>query len=160
MADFEFTDNCLLIKANIEDAAIAFLHEAAGEITAQTMRNSRVDTSQTKGSYEYSVSASELKAVIGSSLENAVWEEFGTGEYALNHNGRKGGWYISADKLDRNTISKFENKYHFKKVTSKDGKLFYYTKGKKPNRPFFKAVEKSKSGLKRMLESKIGGAVK
>lgn len=160
MAGFEFIDNCLLIKAEIEDAAVAFLHEAAGEITAQTKRNSRVDTSQTKDSYEYSVSESELKAVIGSSLENAVWEEFGTGEYALNHDGRKGGWYISADKLDGKTKSKFENKYHFKKVTSKDGKVFYYTKGKKPNRPFFKAAEKTKPKLKRMLESKLGGVGK
>lgn len=160
MADFEFTDNCLLIKAEIEHAAAAFLHEAAGEITAQTKRNSRVDTSQTKGSYEYSVSESELKAVVGSPLENAVWEEFGTGEYALNHDGRKGGWYIPADKLDAKTKSKFENIYHFKKVTAKDGKVFYYTKGKKPNRPFYKAAEKSKPRLQRMLENKLGGVGK
>lgn len=160
MAELEFINNCLQIKAELNEAAAAFLHETAGEIVSQTKRNSRFDTTDTKGSYDYYVLEDTLTAVIGSPLENAIWEEFGTGEYALDHDGRKGGWYIPADKLDGKTRSKLENKYHFKKVTSKDGKTYYFTKGKKPNRPFFKAAEKTKPKLKRMLESKLGGVEK
>lgn len=49
----EFTDNTAKIKAALSEGVIGFLHEAGGEIQAQTQRNSRVDTGQTKGSYKY-----------------------------------------------------------------------------------------------------------
>lgn len=134
MADFEFKDNSLQIKAEINEALIAFLVEVAGEIVSQTKRNSRVDTGQTKRSYEYVISRDELKATIGSQLENTVWEEFGTGEYALDGNGRKDGWYYCDEK----------GNWHF-------------TKGKKPNRPLYNAVEKVKPKLQKALETKLKG---
>ena len=112
----EFQDNRIEVKATISSAAIAFLHEACGEMEAQTKRNSKVKTGQTKGSYGYAVDESGLIGYIGSNYENAIWEEFGTGEYALNGDGRKGGWfYVDA-----------EGKGHF-------------TYGKKPRRPLFNA---------------------
>jgi hypothetical protein len=80
----EFIDNRIAIKNMISDTAVAFLNEAAGEVQSQAQRNSRVKTGQTRGSYEYQVDESGLEAEIGSGLENAIWEEFGTGEYALN----------------------------------------------------------------------------
>ena len=134
MADFEFKDNSLQIKAEINEVLVAFLIEAAGEIVSQTQRNSRVDTGQTKGSYEYVVSRDELKATIGSPLENAIWEEFGTGEYALNGDGRKTAWYYCDEK----------GNWHF-------------TNGKKPNRPLYKASEKVKPNLQKALENKMKG---
>ncbi len=134
MADFEFKDNSLQIKVEINEALVAFLVEAAGEIVSQTQRNSRVDTGQTKGSYEYIISRDELKAVIGSQMENAIWEEFGTGEYALIGNGRNDGWYYCDEK----------GNWHF-------------TNGKKPNRPLYKASEKVKPNLQKALENKMKG---
>lgn len=86
----EFQDNRIEVKGILESAAVAFLHEAAGEVQSQAQRNSRVKTGQTRGSYEYQVDESGLEAEIGSGFENAIWEEFGTGEYALNGDGRKG----------------------------------------------------------------------
>ena len=90
----EFTDNTAKIKAALSEGDIGFLHEAGGAIQAQTQRNSRVDTGQTKGSYKYMVDEGkdESTVAVGSDLENAIWEEFGTGEYALHGDGRKGGW--------------------------------------------------------------------
>lgn len=93
MADVEFHDNTVAVTGAIKEAAIAFLKEAAGELQSQTQRNTRVDTGQTKGAWNYEVNESELEAIVGNPLENAIWEEMGTGEYALNGNGRKGGWY-------------------------------------------------------------------
>ena len=46
----QFEDNRVQVKAAIDNAISAFLHEAGGEIQARTVRNSRTDTSQTKGS--------------------------------------------------------------------------------------------------------------
>ena len=130
----EFEDNRLQVKEALKDASIAFLHEAAGEIQSRTRRNSRVATDQTKGSYEYKVDESDLKATIGSNLENSIWEEFGTGEYALNGDGRKGGWVYKDAKGD-----------------------FHRTKGKTPNRPLHNAFTALKNKIIRIAEEKFKG---
>ena len=79
MADsIQFTDNRVEVKGQIEGSIRAFLLEIGGEFQAQTMRNSRVKTGQTKGSWDYQVDEAALTVTIGSPLENAIWEEFGT----------------------------------------------------------------------------------
>lgn len=120
----EFEDNRAKVKAALDDAITAFLYEAGGELQARTQRNSRVDTGQTKGSYEYNVNELEGVCQIGSNMENAIWEEFGTGEYALHGDGRKGGWLYKDDK----------GKGHF-------------THGKTPHRPMQRAFDSSKMKL-------------
>ena len=89
-----FENNSMQVMAALDDFCIAFLHEAGGELEAQVKRNNdnRVDTGQTKGSWKYIVDESKSECTIGSPLENAIWEEFGTGEHALNNNGRRGRW--------------------------------------------------------------------
>lgn len=120
----EFRDNSIKVKAALNEAVIAYLYEAAGELEAETKRNTRVDTSNTKNSWSYIVDTNKGEAVIGNPLENAIWEEFGTGEYALNGKGRKGGWvYVDA-----------KGKGH-------------YTKGKKPSRAMYKAFIALKAKL-------------
>lgn len=130
MANVTFKDNSVKVKDAIAEAAIAYLYEAGGEMAAQTARNSRVDTGQTKGSWDYSVNEDELESQVGSPLENAIWEEFGTGEHALKGNGRKGGWFY----------------------TDKDGKG-HFTRGKKPNRALWKAFQSLKPKLIKRAES-------
>lgn len=137
----EFTDNTAKIKAALSEGVIGFLHEAGGEIQAQTQRNSRVDTGQTKGSYKYMVDEGkdESTVAVGSDLENAIWEEFGTGEYALHSDGRKGGWVYKSKK---------------------DGK-FYHTYGKTPRQPLTKAFQsvapKIKKQLVNVIKQNLGG---
>lgn len=131
----EFEDFSVEVKAELESKAIAFLHDAAGELRSRTQKNSRVDTGQTKGSYDYKVDTGDLKATIGSNLENAIWEEFGTGEYALHGDGRKGGWVYQNPKGE-----------------------FYSTKGKTPNRPMYNAFTALKNKIIRMAEDKFKGA--
>lgn len=126
----EFTDNSAQVKAILSDGVEAFLYESGGELQAQTMRNSRVDTGQTRGSYQYKVSegASESTVHVGSNLQNAIWEEYGTGEYALHGDGRKGGWFY------------------------KDARgQGHFTKGKRPNRPLYNAFNSLREKLKRRL---------
>lgn len=89
MTDVGFTDNRIKVKQLIGQKAIAFLEEASGELEAQVKRNTAVDTEQTKGSWKHKVDEKKMEAYIGSDLENAIWEEFGTGEYALHGDGRK-----------------------------------------------------------------------
>jgi len=143
----QFTDNSMQVKAELNEAAIAWLYEAAGEVKSAAKRNSRVDTSDLKTHWSYKVDESKGQATIGNPLENAIWEEFGTGEYALEGNGRKGGWYIHESKLSPKAKSRM------KKVIGKNGEVFYFTKGKKPNRTLFNAFTNNEAKLKRRLES-------
>lgn len=134
----KFEDYSVKVKGVLEEAAIAYLHEAAGELEAQTKRNqTRVGTGQTKGQWTYVVDEDKLQATIGNPLENAIWEEFGTGEYALNGDGRKGGWVYKDDKGE-----------------------FHFTFGKTPLRPFFTAFTKLKPKLEKMAAQKLKGKLK
>lgn len=125
----EFTDNSVKVKAAINEAAITYLCEAGGELEAQVKRNTRVDTGQTKGQWQNVVDEFKLEAVVGNPLENAIWEEFGTGEYALNGDGRKGGWYYVDEKG-----------------------VGHFTKGKTPSRAFQKAFTSLKTVLIKRAE--------
>ena len=134
----EFTDNTAKLTAALSEGISSFLYEAGSELQAQTQRNSRVARvagGQTKGSYKFMVNEGENESTVevGSDLKNAIWEEFGTGEYALQGKGRKGGWVYKNEK---------------------DGK-FYHTRGKKPNQPITKAFQKTAPKIKRQLVNVI-----
>lgn len=125
----EFEDFSIEVKAAMDEAAIAYLHEAGGELQSKAARNSRVDTGQTKGSYDYHVDEGRKECQVGSPLENAIWEEFGTGEYALHGDGRKGGWFYEDAKGEG-----------------------HFTHGKTPKRPMQEAFDSSKNALIRRAE--------
>lgn len=124
----EFEDFSIKAIKEIEKRAIKGLTEAAGELEAQVKRNTAVDTGQLKGSWDYVIDKVKLEALIGSPLENAIWEELGTGEYALNGDGRKGGWvYQDA-----------EGNWH-------------YTNGKRPRRAMYRAYVSKKNTLIKII---------
>lgn len=129
----EFHDNSMEVKAKLDNAITAYLYEAAGELEAQVKRNTRVDSGETKGSWTYHVDESGGKAVVGSPTQNAIWEEFGTGEYAIKGNGRKKPWIYKDAK----------GKWH-------------RTSGKKPSRAFQRAFDSLKNKLIRRLASILG----
>ena len=55
MANIEFHDFSIQVKGAIDDKINAVLEECAGEIESQTKRNSRVDTGQTKNSFQHKI---------------------------------------------------------------------------------------------------------
>lgn len=130
----KFTNNSIKVKTALKEAGVAWLHEACGEIEAQTKRNSKVLTGKTKGSYQYRVDEDSLEGVVGSDSQNAIWEEFGTGEYAINGDGRKGGWFYKDERGNG-----------------------HFTHGKKAKRPMFRAYTAMKAQLQKMAQEKFGG---
>lgn len=130
----EYRDGSGEVKKIMRHTAISFLHEACGELVSQTAKNSRVDTGKTKGSFKYYVDEEQLDGYVGSDAENAIWEEFGTGEYALNGNGRKGGWFY-VDAHGRG----------------------HYTHGKKPSRAFYKAFIMLRCRIEERARKLFGG---
>jgi hypothetical protein len=128
VSNVTFEDNTIKVQEAIGDLAFSVLEECAGELESQVKRNTRVDTGQLKNSWQHrvigSVMAGEYEAQVGSPLENAIWEEMGTGEYALEGNGRKGGWFYEDD-----------------------WGVGHFTHGKRPSRAFHKAYTSLKSKL-------------
>lgn len=143
--DVEFVDNRVQVNAAFDDAISAFLLECGYEVVAHASRHSPKDSGQLRGSWAADVNESKAEVVIGSPLENAIWNEFGTGEYAAEGKGRKGGWYVPAEKLSAKAKTKMRK-------TTIGGKEFYFTKGKRPQRTLENAFKKNKSKLKKRAE--------
>lgn len=138
MAEVIFEDNNIKLQEAMGERIAIALEEAAGELESQVKRNTRVDTSQTKNSWQHVVTGSMMAgqhiATVGSPLENAIWEEFGTGEHALNHDGRKDGW----------------------SYRDEEG-VWHHTYGKKPNRALHNAVTTKKAALIKLVANKLQG---
>lgn len=130
----EFHDYSIKVKGVIDDGINIVLEEVAGELESQVKRNSRVDTGKTKNSFRHKVDDESHTAYIGSPDENAICEEFGTGEYALEGNGRKGGWAYKDAK----------GNWHF-------------THGKKPSRAFWNAYTGMKNKMIRRIQEYFKG---
>lgn len=150
-----FTDNSVQVTNAIEQAAIAWLHECSGEIVSQTARNTRVDKSQLKGSWDYKIDRGKLESVIGSPLENAIWEEFGTGEFAVNKNGRKGAWYVPVENYTGRKRPTYNGKVIV--VYGKNKRKFYKTNGKRGTKAFTKAFDGLKAKIIQSAKDKFGG---
>lgn len=129
MADIEFHDFSAKVTAATMEKAINALREAGGELASQTADASPFDTGELAGSWNYKVNEGKLEATVGSGLENAIWNEFGTGQYALNGNGRKTPWKYVDRKGQGHT-----------------------TTGKKPQRTFHNSSEKFKPKFKKILD--------
>ena len=134
MSNVEFKDFSIKVQGLIDDRINAVLEECAGELESEVKRNSRVDTGKTKNSFRHQVDNSKHTAYIGSSDENAIWEEYGTGEYAIKGNGRQGGWTYKDAKGD-----------------------WHKTTGKKPSRAFHDAYVSKKNQIVNRIQNSMKG---
>lgn len=125
----QFQDFSIQVKDALDDKALQFLEEAASEIESAARRNSRVASGQLKGSWAHLTDDSAYEATVGSPLQNAIWEEFGTGEYAAHGDGRKGGWSYQDDAGD-----------------------WHHTRGKRPNRTLQRAFDSTKAAIIRRAQ--------
>lgn len=159
MGNIRLENNVLEVVGMLEDQVIAFLIEASGELVSEIARNSRVAEGQTKGSWEYHIDETNHTATIGSPLENAIWEEFGTGEYALKGDGRKGGWWIPVGVGENQIPLSMVEKYKWiAKRFDENGNITHvFTKGKEPQQMLTRAWAKNEPKFKRHLESKLRG---
>lgn len=145
----EFSDFSATIKDAIKEYTEAFLEEAGNELESTVKRNTRVDLEHTKESFAHIVSGDKVE--IGSPLENAIWEEFGTGEYALEGSGRKGGWTVPVEKLTPTARVKLHWDGKSKKI---------FTMGKKPSRALHRAFESKKAWIKRRAKEMLKEGMK
>lgn len=128
-----YEDFSLEISGEIEEIVNNWLEEASSELASQTAQRTRRGTGETADKWTNLVDRTNHVAYVGNPLENAIWEEFGTGEYALNDNGRKGGWVF----FD-------ENKGQY-----------FHTYGKTPTRALHHAFMNNEEAIKDQLANKL-----
>ena len=155
MSDVKFTDYSVEIKSQINKSSLNLIEKIASEIESQAIRNTRADTGDTKKHWRHYTDDKGVEAVIGNDLINAVYEEFGTGEYAINKDGRNTPWYVPVEGYTGKKKPTFNGKVEV--VQNKDGVKFYKTNGKKPTRAFTKAFETVKTKAEKMAEETFGG---
>lgn len=159
----EFEDYSIQVKGAIKDAAKKWLEEAAGEIESQAKRNmpSGHWYAQQKAAFDHRVDTSALEAHIGNPMEEALWTEFGTGEFAVNGDGRKGYWvYVKGSGKGGSTGGKSYTLEEAKRVMAmmqSDGIDAHITKGQRPHRPLQSAFTSLKSALIRRAENIMKG---
>lgn len=160
MAKVEFTDFSLKVEKAMDEAALKWLEESAIAIQSHAVRNSavgRVNGGKTKGQWKYVVDAKKLEATVGNTEQNAIWEEFGTGEYALEGKGRKGGWYVLIGDGEGQISQAVVDAYGMAVRYGKEGRRYAYIKGKKPKRTLHNAYEKKKASIIRRAKAIWGG---
>lgn len=87
-----FRDHSQDGKDAIQRATVRWLLEACILVQGQAILLAPTNTARLKGSIDYQVDEGELVGYVGSNVEYAIYVEFGTGEFAENGRGRKGGW--------------------------------------------------------------------
>ena len=91
-----FKDNSKQAKDAIRKAKIQWLFQACILVEGQAVLLATVDTGYMRDQIDYVVDESRLIGYVGTPAQYAVYVEFGTGEFAENGNGRKGGWVYQA----------------------------------------------------------------
>ena len=165
MANVEIHNNIIRVTEAMEQAVIAGLEEAGGEVQARAKRNSRQGHSYgnvlATALWDYNVDEANFEAQVGSPYEAGYWEEFGTGEHALNGGGRQGWWvYIEGQESGSGgksyaTQAEAEEAARFlRRVAKLDA---YATNGLEPNRPLHRAFESSRSVVEAIIQSRLRG---
>ena len=164
MPPVEFEDYSIKVKDGVNEALIAALYEAAGEMENLTIDNSRQghkygDKYATQ-LWTYKVKEAGKEAFVGSPDEASYWEEFGTGEFALHGNGRK-GWWVYVEGQDSGSGGKsYSTKEEADETVAylrSKGLKAYSTNGIEPNRPLYRAFKSGKGIVRKIFESKLKG---
>lgn len=165
-ASVEFKDYSIKVTEALDETTIAWLLEAANEITSEAQRTCKMEDDvgkRLKGSYKNAVDGRSGVAQIGTPLEEGYWEEWGTGEYAAHGDGRKGWWVYIRGQASQgggqsyNTQEEAEEAAAFlRRVKGLDAVV---TNGRQPNytleRAFESKQEWSRDRLADMLKERM-----
>lgn len=163
----EFHDFSIEVKDAMEEAVIAWLYEATGELHTATVRNTPNGTWNREiiQAWKQEVDESKLEGVVGNPLEKSLWVEFGTGEFSDSpKGGRKGYWvYVKGNDSGGNPYTYKGGKQYTldeaKQIVAMmraDGLDAWYTKGQRPKRPMRKAYTNLRPKLIRLAEERFG----
>ena len=151
------------VTEEIENIILNWLEEASSELETQTITRSGTGAyyREVASKWEHRVDKSKYEAIVGNPLENALWIEYGTGEYALNGDGRKDWWVFIEDSTGKssNESKHYKTKEEAKRMVAylrSKGIKAGYTNGQLPKRPLHLAFTQNERDLKEVLKSRLG----
>lgn len=154
----KFTDNSGVIKAIVDEVGAAWLNEWGNEIASKAKDGVAMDGeagAQLHRSYRADIRQKEAR--VGTPLESGWWEEYGTGTYAANGDGRP-GWWVYKDGYQGNggdVLTEAEAKA----IAARDPSI-HATNGRDPNYTLEKAFKtsapKMEADLQRKLNARLG----
>ena len=176
-SNVKFQDFSFDVKAAIDEETIAWLRTWSNEIASQAQRNcskegwGNDERTNLRGSYAARVDESAGKAFIGSPMEAAFWEEWGTGSHADTSKnggkeGRKGWWVYTPGSSGPNGYK--SNVYHTQNeaeifasyIRKKYNKEAVVTNGREPNytleKAFIKVKPQAVAKLNEILKRRLG----
>jgi hypothetical protein len=151
------------VTKEIEQIILNWLEEGASEIESQAIQKTGTGAYHRNiaENWTHIVDKGKYEATIGNPLEAALWVEFGTGEYAINGDGRKDWWvFIEGSTGKSNNESK-----HYKTEEEAKRTVAYlrskgikagYTKGQEAKRPLHHAFNNNEALLKDLLKDRLG----
>ena len=151
------------VTKQIENIILIWLEESASELESQTITRTGTGAYHRNiaDNWKHIVDKTKYEAIVGNPLENALWVEYGTGEYALKKDGRKDWWVFiegSSGKSSR------ESKHYKTKEEAKSMVAYLrskgipagYTKGQVAKRPLHHAFTQNEKPIKEELKNKLG----
>lgn len=131
----ELQDNSDQVKREMLRVVLGGITKGSLLVVGQTKVLARRDTGALSDSFSHQIEETpqEVTSKIGSPLDYAIYNEFGTGEFAEKGDGRKGGWYY----------------------TDTDGTR-RFTKGMKPNPALRTAFRKNNKRVQDILSEELG----
>jgi hypothetical protein len=173
VADIKFYDYSPQVKAAIDGIATAWLHETARAVESNAKRNTstegwtNAERTSLRDSYSHNVDEASKTAQVGNTLEQAYWEEFGTGSHAdtAKNGGRQGrsDWWVyipdqePRDKESTHYRDETEAKAAAAMIKEVYGKTAYATNSREPNYTLEKAFTAVSPKAKRNLQQKLKG---
>lgn len=158
----KFEDYSYKIKADLNDVSATWLTECGFEVAAKANDNVKMDGeagAQLHGSYRPTRRYKD-HIKVGTPLEAGYWEEFGTGEHAVQSPSRSGWWvYIDGgsgyegDTRTYKTREEAESMAEF--IRREYGKPAIATDGRDPNYTLENAFKSTMPGQEKELERRL-----
>lgn len=145
MSEFKAITHYEIVVKEITEACLHALDVSGNLIEGSAQLLCPVDLGQLRGSITHQLDQTNLEVRIGTNVEYAPYIEFGTGEFAENGQGRKGGWFFVSIRPQLSGWLRPLGK-------TKDGQYLYFTYGSKPQ-PFLRpALINNIENIKRIFK--------
>ncbi|EGO2507173.1 HK97 gp10 family phage protein [Enterococcus faecalis] len=137
--DFKFISYKDKVKKELDETAERGMTKVLMIIKAAAKSGAPVETGQLRDRIDYQLKAvgGKVVGIVGSPEQYAIYVEFGTGEFAENGSGRKGGWFFEGP----------------------DGE-WHYTRGQKPQKFLRNAFRQNKEKVIEILGKEYGATFK
>ena len=159
------TDHSVQVKAKLARAITKALYESGSEVASHANRNVKTQNDagqKLRGSYR-AVQTAPYKMEVGTSLEEGLWEEFGTGSHADTAKnggvaGRTDWWVYVTNETPRAThpVHLSEDEAQAIAASMRErGKDAHASDGNDPNYTLEKAFISNKDTIERIFENDI-----